>query len=85
MGATAKPMNTAGSWFDRAWRGLLLGTMTLFVVNIGLIIAAVVYLMTKALIKEAPAPPPPPTKNCPRCKEAIVVEATKCKFCTADI
>jgi large conductance mechanosensitive channel len=50
-----------------------------------LIIAAVVYLMTKALIKEAPTPPPPPTKNCPRCKEAIVVEATKCKFCTADV
>jgi putative spermidine/putrescine transport system permease protein len=41
MGAAAKPMNTAGSWFDRAWRWLLLGTMTLFVVNIGLIIAAV--------------------------------------------
>ena len=41
MGATAKPMNTAGSWFDRVWRWLLLGTMTLFVVNIGLIIAAV--------------------------------------------
>ena len=41
MGATAKPMNAAGSWFDRVWRGLLLGTMTLFVVNIGLIIAAV--------------------------------------------
>jgi large conductance mechanosensitive channel len=50
-----------------------------------LIIAAVVYLMTKALIKEAPAPPPPPTKNCPRCKEAIAIDATKCKFCTADI
>ena len=30
------------SWFDRAWRGLLIGTMTLFVVNIGLMIAAVV-------------------------------------------
>ena len=28
-------------WFDRAWRGLLLGLMTLFVVNIGLMIAAV--------------------------------------------
>ena len=41
MGATAKPMNTAGSWFDRGWRWLLLGTMTLFVINIGLIIAAV--------------------------------------------
>ena len=34
-------MRTAGSWFDRAWRGLLLGLMTLFVVNIGLMIAAV--------------------------------------------
>ena len=26
---------------DRAWRGLLLGLMTLFVVNVGLMIAAV--------------------------------------------
>src|SRR6185295_7752585 len=29
------------AWFDRAWRGLLLGLMTLFVVNIALMIAAV--------------------------------------------
>ena len=50
-----------------------------------MIIAFVVYMMTKALIKEAPAPPPPPTKNCPRCKEAIAIDATKCKFCTADV
>ena len=50
-----------------------------------LIIALVVYLMTKALLKEPAAAPPPPTKNCPRCKEAIAVDATKCKFCTADI
>ena len=32
---------TASRWFDRAWRGLLLGLMTLFVINIGLLIAAV--------------------------------------------
>jgi large conductance mechanosensitive channel len=50
-----------------------------------LIIALVVYLITKALIKEAPAAPPAPTKDCPRCKEAIALDATKCKFCTADI
>jgi large conductance mechanosensitive channel len=49
------------------------------------IIALVVYMMTKALIKEAPPAPPAPSKNCPRCKEAIAVDATKCKFCTADI
>jgi len=48
------------------------------------IIALVVYMMTKALIKEEPAAAPA-TKNCPRCREAIVVEASKCKFCTADI
>jgi large conductance mechanosensitive channel len=47
-----------------------------------LIISFVVYLMTKALLKEAPAPP---SKNCPRCKEPVAVDATKCKFCTSDI
>jgi len=30
-----------GDWLERAWRGLLYGLMTLFVVNIGLMIAAV--------------------------------------------
>jgi len=49
------------------------------------IIAFVVYLMTKPLLKEALAPPPPPSKNCPRCRETIAVDATKCKFCTADM
>ncbi len=47
-----------------------------------LIIAFIVYLMTKALIKEAP---PAPSKTCVRCKEAVAVDATKCKWCTADI
>jgi large conductance mechanosensitive channel len=47
-----------------------------------IIIAFVVYIITKALIKEAPAAP---AKNCPRCRESIAIDATKCKFCTADI
>ena len=47
-----------------------------------LIVAFIVYLLTKAVIKEAPAPP---TKACPRCKEAVAVDASKCKFCTSDI
>jgi putative spermidine/putrescine transport system permease protein len=33
--------DTASRWLDRAWRGLLLGLMTLFVVNVGLMIVAV--------------------------------------------
>ena len=57
--------------------GSFLGNVIDFV-----IIAFIVYLMTKALIREAP---PAPSKVCPRCKESIVLDATKCKFCTADI
>ncbi len=57
--------------------GNLLGNVVDF-----LVIAFVVYMITKALIKEAPAPP---TKPCPRCTEALPVAATKCKYCTADL
>src|SRR5690242_4552961 len=39
------------------------------------IIAFIVYMITKSLIKE---PPPAPSKACPRCKEAIAPDATKC-------
>ena len=46
------------------------------------IIAFIVYLLTKAFLREAA---PPPTKACPRCRETIALDATKCKFCTADI
>jgi large conductance mechanosensitive channel len=48
-----------------------------------LIIAMVVFLITKAIIKEAP--PPPPSKTCPRCKESVAIDATRCKFCTSDL
>ena len=34
-------MSGARDWMGRAWRGLLIGVMTLFVVNIGLMIASV--------------------------------------------
>jgi large conductance mechanosensitive channel len=50
-----------------------------------LIIALIVYMITKALIKEPPAAPPPPSKTCPRCKETVPVDASRCKFCTSDI
>jgi large conductance mechanosensitive channel len=57
--------------------GSFFGSVVDFVV-----IALVVYLITKALIKEVPAPP---SKKCPRCAESIALEATKWKYCTADI
>jgi len=46
-----------------------------------LVIATIVFLITKAFVKQAP---PPPSKTCPACKESINPEATKCKFCTSE-
>ena len=56
--------------------GQFLGSIIDFV-----IIAAAVFMITKALIK--PAPPAPPTKNCPECTEAIPAAAKRCRYCTA--
>lgn len=60
--------------------GNFLGTIVDFV-----IVGFCVYMIARVLIKEAPPAPPPPTKQCPRCRETIPAEAGKCKFCTADL
>jgi len=75
-GADGKPVVDALNY------GTFFGNVVDFV-----IIAFVVYLMTKALLREKPveAAPAPPTKNCPRCKETVALDATRCKFCTSDI
>jgi large conductance mechanosensitive channel len=72
---------TVGADGKEAVNSLNYGTFFGTVVDF-LIIALIVYMITKSLIKE---PPAAPAKNCPRCKEAVAVDATKCKFCTADI
>jgi large conductance mechanosensitive channel len=56
--------------------GAFVGSVVDFV-----IIAFVVFMITKALLKPAPAPPAPPTKECPDCKEAIPAAARKCRAC----
>jgi len=47
-----------------------------------IVIALVVFLISRNLIKEDPADP---VKTCPFCKEANAVDATKCKACTSAI
>jgi len=49
------------------------------------IIALVVFMVTKALLKPPPAPPAPETKTCPACLETIPKAATKCRACTSPV
>src|SRR5437868_6156547 len=46
------------------------------------IIAFIVFLIGKALIKPAPTPE---TKTCPECTEVIASAAKRCKYCTATV
>jgi large conductance mechanosensitive channel len=49
------------------------------------IIAAAVFVITRALIKPEPAPAAAPTKSCPECTETVPQAARRCKFCTAAV
>ena len=57
-----------------------LGSFTGTVIDF-VIIAFVVYVITKSLLKPAPAPPAPPSKQCGDCLETVPAAAKKCKFC----
>lgn len=56
--------------------GAFLGTVIDFV-----IIAAVVFIIGKAMIKPAPTPPAPAVKTCPECLESIPQAARRCRAC----
>mgnify|MGYP001589003215 FL=1 len=50
-----------------------------------LIIAFVVFMITKAILKPAPAAPGPPMKECSECKESIPAAARKCRACASAV
>jgi len=86
-------MIPGGAWRDLKWvlttrpdgspanaitYGAFIGNLVDFV-----IVAFVVFMVTKALIR--PAPPGPPTKECPECKESIPAAASKCRACASAV
>ena len=58
--------------------GSFLGSLVDF-----LIVAFVVFMVTKALLK--PAPAETPSKECPECKEIIPAAARKCRACASAV
>lgn len=82
-----------GAWREQKWilstkpdgtpanaitYGAFLGNVIDFV-----IIAFVVFMITKAILK--PAPESPPSKECPECKEIIPAAARKCRACASPV
>ena len=59
--------------------GAFIGALVDFV-----IIATAVFLITKAILKPAPAAAAP-TKECPECKEIIPAAARKCRACASAV
>ena len=48
-----------------------------------MIIAFVIFMITKMFLK--PAPAPSPTKTCPECLEIIPKDARKCRMCASPV
>ena len=88
-------MIPGGEWRDLKWvlttkpdgtpanaitYGAFIGNLVDFV-----IVAFVVFMITKAILKPAPAEPGPPMKECPECKESIPAAARKCRACASAV
>jgi large conductance mechanosensitive channel len=50
-----------------------------------IVIAFVVWRLSKMFIREEAPAPEPPGKTCPYCREINAADATRCKACTSEI
>jgi len=60
--------------------GAFINTVIAFVV-----IALVVFWIGRMFMKPAPEAPGPAMKTCPYCKESVLAEASKCRYCGSAI
>ena len=72
--------NPDGTVANAITYGAFLGSVVDFV-----IIAFVVFMITRALLKPAPAAPAPPTKTCGACLELVPQAATRCRACCSPL
>ena len=50
-----------------------------------IVIAFVVFWISRRFMKPAPEAPTPATKTCPYCRETVFAEATRCRYCGSAI
>lgn len=87
QGAAAGPYATLADAKKAAAVTLNYGVFINTVVNF-LVVAFSMFLLIKGVKRlwvQAPAPPPPATKECPYCVSAVPVKATRCPRCTSSI
>ena len=80
------PILPAGDWRQAKWfvhgtNAILYGHFLGVTIDF-LIIAFIVFLITKALLRPAPTPA---TKTCPQCLELVPAAATRCRACTSTL
>jgi large conductance mechanosensitive channel len=76
----------SGDWRSAKWvisgsNAVLYGHFAGVVLDF-VIIAFIVFILTKALLRPEPAPP---TKACPQCLETVPKAATRCRACTSTL
>jgi large conductance mechanosensitive channel len=76
----ALPAKLDGTAGNSITYGAFIGAVVDFV-----IIAFVVFMITKMFLKPAPAAPAPPTKTCPECLETVPAGARKCRACLSAV
>ncbi len=72
--------NADGTVANAVTYGQFFGAVVDFV-----IIAFVVFMITKSLLKPAPEAPKPATKVCGECKETVPADARKCRACASAV
>jgi large conductance mechanosensitive channel len=72
--------NPDGTVANAITYGQFIGAVVDFV-----IIAAVIFMITKALLKPTPEAPGPAMKTCPECQELIPKAARKCRACASAV
>jgi len=60
--------------------GVFINTLITFIV-----VVFVVFWISRTLVKPAKEAPAPATKTCPYCKESVLADASKCRYCGSAI